>query len=127
MFGEDLAKRILLKTRGADRRDVITTVTEFTALSIYDQYLRFVRKNVRVDELIVSGGGAHNAYLMDSLRRYFSGARVRTGDETALPTDAKEAIAFAILANETLAGNPSNVPKATGARKTTVLGKICLP
>lgn len=127
LFGELFIKQILAKTKGERRQDIIATATEFTALSIYNQYLHFIRKRTRLDELIVSGGGTHNIYLMNALRRYFNGVTVMTTDETGTSSDAKEAICFALLANETIAGNSSNIPGATGAKKQTILGTICLP
>jgi anhydro-N-acetylmuramic acid kinase len=64
---------------------------------------------------------------MQSLEKHFSETSLMPIDNLGFSSDEKEAIAFAILANETIAGNPSNVPGATGAQRTTVLGKICLP
>ncbi len=125
MFGELFVKEILSRSKGKPAEDVIATVTEFTALTVYDSYLRFIKKKTKIDELIVSGGGVHNRYLMDALQRYFSEATVTQMEKLGISSDAKEAVAFAILANETIAGNPSNVPCATGANKQTVLGKIC--
>jgi len=127
MFGEGFVKS-LLKYRGEIYSyDFITTATEFTALSIYEGYRRFLKPAIHADELIVSGGGSKNIYLMEALRRYFGGIRVMTSDEFDIPSDAKEAICFAVLANETLAGNPGNIPGATGADRPTILGSICLP
>ena len=126
-FGRDLMDMILKRTRRVRKEDVITTVSELTALSIFRSCRALPRRTGRIDELLVSGGGVHNVYLMDALRRYFAGVKVRVTDELGCPADAKEAICFALLANETLRGNPSNVPGATGARRQTVLGTICLP
>lgn len=127
MFGGTFIDNIAHPIGKADRADIITTLSEFTAMSIYDQYLRFVKKTTPIEELIVSGGGGHNRYIMDALERYFSGVRVTTSDAYAIDSDAKEALCFALLANETLTGNPSNVPGATGARKPAILGTIAFP
>ncbi|MBI3194210.1 MAG: anhydro-N-acetylmuramic acid kinase [Ignavibacteriae bacterium] len=127
MFGELFVKEILSRTKGKQVENVIATVTEFTALTVYDSYLRFIKKKTKVDELIVSGGGVHNSYLMDALQRYFSGVIVSSIEKFGMSSDSKEAVAFAILANEMISGNPSNVPTATGAKRRTALGKICLP
>jgi anhydro-N-acetylmuramic acid kinase len=127
LFGEDFIRRILSTSRGVDPQDIITTVTEFTALSIHNSYLRFIRPRLKIDELIVSGGGVHNRFLMETLRRTFDRVRVRTADELGIPSDAKEAICFALLANETIAGHPGNIPRATGAARQTILGTISLP
>ena len=79
------------------------------------------------DEVIVSGGGARNRFFIEELRRYFTGVKVRLIDEFGISADAKEPVCFAILANETLAGHPTNMPGVTGARKRVILGKICRP
>jgi anhydro-N-acetylmuramic acid kinase len=86
----------------------------------------FVFSRTKVDELIVSGGGAHNPLLMMALGAAFEqDFRIRESSELGLPGDAKEAFAFAVLAHETLHKRPANVPGATGAKKAVVLGKVC--
>ena len=72
----------------------------------------------------MSGGGVHNPVLFQFLKDYLGEISVRKVEEFGIPSDAKEALAFAILANETICGNPGNVPTATGARERVVLGKI---
>ncbi len=89
-----------------------------------DAYERFVLPHHEVSEVIVSGGGVHNRTLMGRLAERLAPLPVRPLDELGLSSDAKEAVAFAILANETIAGNPGNVPRATGARRPVVLGKL---
>ncbi|MDE3056527.1 MAG: anhydro-N-acetylmuramic acid kinase [Bacteroidota bacterium] len=127
LFGEQFIAKILNLSRGARSQDIIATATEFTPLSVYQQYVRFLQRKFPIDELVVSGGGAHNMFMMEALGRYFSPARVTTSNALGISSDAKEAICFGLLANETIAGNPSNVPAVTGASRPTVLGKICLP
>jgi len=127
LFGETYVRGILSRFGDHDRHDLLATATEFTALAIYDQYLRFIRRRTPVAELIVSGGGIHNASLMASLRRYFGEIRVSTSASYSIDPDAKEAVCFALLANETVCGNPSNVKGATGANRSTVLGTIAIP
>ena len=97
----------------------LTTAAELTAETIARSIA-----NYRADEVIVSGGGAHNAYLMERLRTLLGGRRVTTSAEFGMDVDAKEAVLFAILAYETWNGRPSNVPSATGAHRAVVLGKI---
>ncbi len=126
-FGKDFVRSILRHASGYDREDIVATAAEFTAFAVYDGYRRFVERRVRVDEVIVSGGGARNHFFLNELRRYFVRAAVRPIDEMGISADAKEAICFAILANETMAGHPGNLPGVTGARKRVVLGKICSP
>lgn len=127
MFGRPFILGILDRSRGEAKEDIVATASEFTALSIYLGYRQFLRQRAALDELLVSGGGSRNDYVMNALRRYFSGVRVSTTDNTPLPSRAKEAICFAVLANETISGNASNVMGATGASRETILGTICLP
>ncbi len=125
MFGELFISALLASARKAAPHDIIATATEFTAMTVYDQYRRFGAMKDKLDEVIVSGGGAKNPVLMDALHHYFYPASVTTMDAIGFSSDSKEAVCFAILANETIAGNPSNVPSATGASASAVLGKIC--
>lgn len=127
MFGNKFVELLLEKNKNISKKDIITTATEFTALSIYDAYLKFVKAKVKLDEIIVSGGGVHNLYLMNSLKQYFNPIIVKPIENVGYSSDAKEAICFAVLASETISENPANVLNATGASKNTILGKICLP
>ncbi len=127
LFGNSFIRKILNDFNHLRKQDIIATFTEFTALSIYDQYLRFLRKRLKDDilhELIISGGGSRNTVLVDSLRRSFHGAAVLMSDDLGVPSASKEALCFALLANETVCGLPSNVPSVTGASSQTILGSI---
>jgi anhydro-N-acetylmuramic acid kinase len=126
-FGKEFVRSILKHASGYDREDIIATAAQFTAYAVYDGYRRFVAKRMSADEVIVSGGGSRNRFLVDELKRYFTHTNVRVVDEFGMSADAKEAICFAILANETMAGNPTNLPRVTGARRHVILGKICTP
>lgn len=126
VFGQSFVDEILRRTRGVRKEDVIATVTEFTALSVFDQYARFVARRMIPDEIIVSGGGAHNRAIMEALRQYFDPAKVRRIEDMGISSDAKEAICFAVLANETIMEHAANVPTVTGAKRRVILGKICL-
>lgn len=126
-FGREYVDRFLRLCRGASKPDVVATATALTARSIADAIQRFVlrsRQNYR--EMIVSGGGAHNPTLMAMLRSALVklGIELRFSDEFGVPTEAKEAVAFAVLAHETWHRRPSNVPSATGAKRPAILGKI---
>jgi anhydro-N-acetylmuramic acid kinase len=126
-FGGAYVTRFLRLCRGADKADVVATATALTARSIADALQRFVvRKRGRYQEMIVSGGGAKNPTLMAMLRNHIAplGIALRSSDEFGLPPEAKEAVAFAVLAYETWHRRPSNVPSATGAKRATILGKI---
>jgi anhydro-N-acetylmuramic acid kinase len=126
-FGREYVARFLRLCRSPIAADVVATATALTARSIRDAVQRFVlprQKSYR--ELIVSGGGAKNPALMGTLREELAplGIVLRFSDEFGVPAEAKEAVAFAVLAYETWHGRPSNVPSATGARRAAVLGKI---
>jgi len=124
-FGAEYRRRFLARTEGRSLEDRLRTAVALTAAGV----ARGVEQSGRgaPDEVIVSGGGARNAALMGAIRERLAGAAVRTSDELGVPADAKEAMAFAFLAAETLAGRPGNVPAATGARTEVVLGSITPP
>ncbi len=113
-----------LKRDNVDFLDTITTVTVFTAKSISDSYRKYIQPSYKLSEVVMSGGGVYNPILFQFLKEYLENINIRKVEEFGIPSDAKEALAFAILANETICGNPGNVPSATGARKRVVLGKI---
>jgi len=112
-----------------EKKDVIATATAFTARSIRDALKRYVVRTGQFTELIASGGGTKNPTLMSVLARDLGelGLRLRSSDEFGIPSGAKEAVAFAVLAFETWHRRPSNVPSATGASRPVVLGKISYP
>jgi anhydro-N-acetylmuramic acid kinase len=97
----------------------IATATELTALTIAMAIERYPGTR----EVIVSGGGAHNRYLMERLSA-LERARVTTSAEFGIGVDSKEAILFALLAHQTFQGRAGNIPSATGARKPMIIGKI---
>jgi anhydro-N-acetylmuramic acid kinase len=127
LFGEEFVRWALSGARRVRGEDVVATFTEFTAMSVFLACTAHVRKKDRPEELVVSGGGAENACLMDALARYFAPAPVVRSDLYGIPADAKEAICFALLAYRTLCGEPGNLPAVTGARRPGVLGVICPP
>jgi anhydro-N-acetylmuramic acid kinase len=100
----------------------MATITAITAASIARAYRDF--GPAHIDEVIVSGGGARNPSLLEELRRRLPGIPVRRIDETGVPGDAKEAVAFALLGHEAVHGRPGNVPACTGATRPAILGQI---
>ncbi|MFN0100809.1 MAG: anhydro-N-acetylmuramic acid kinase [Bryobacteraceae bacterium] len=99
--------------------DLIATVTLLTPLTIFEAITPLVP-----DELIAAGGGTKNPQIMNHLRGLLPNTHVRTTDEFGLPAEAKEAVAFAILAHETWRRRPGTLPSATGARHSVILGQI---
>jgi anhydro-N-acetylmuramic acid kinase len=130
----------------AKPNDLIRSATIFTALSIVDALNRFVLSKTKIDQLIVSGGGAQNPLIVTQLQaalgsavvgardtraplrttRHSSSPRIEVAPSSQLgvPEGAKEALAFALMAYETFHQRPSNIPSATGARGPAILGKI---
>ena len=128
-FGAHFAGELFDKARqqGISDDSLLATVTAYTAECIYQNYKQFILSEYDVSEILISGGGLHNLTLMGILRERFSPIPVRSVEDFGLASDAKEAIAFAVLANETIHGNTGNVPSATGAERPVVLGKMAMP
>ena len=129
MFGHTYAIECLAACRKHALSDnaCIATLTELTVQTIANYIARFVTEQNPIDTLYVSGGGVHNQTIMRRLGELLSDTAVESVDNSGISADAKEAIAFAILANETLHGQPGNLPSATGASVRKVLGKFVLP
>jgi anhydro-N-acetylmuramic acid kinase len=108
--------------RGLSPNDIVATLTALTVRSIEHAYRTFLP--AFPDEVIVSGGGARNPTLMAMIAERLSPARLTTSQEYGLGVEAKEAVAFAVLAYETWHKRPGNIPAATGASGTVVLGNI---
>jgi anhydro-N-acetylmuramic acid kinase len=130
-FGEPFVRQVLDSARKLrlSHEDIVATATAFTARSIAEAYRRFVlprlkRREIPMLQIILGGGGAKNKVLRQMLKENIGCGELFTHEDFGVPNAAKEALAFAILAHETLAGRPSNVPSATGARRAVVLGKI---
>jgi len=123
-FAEGLYRKGL--SLGMGDYDVLATITAFTAKTVQDQLERFVLPGCEIHEIFVSGGGAHNKLIMKLLSEYTK-IEVQSINNLDFSSDAKEAIAFAILGNEFLAGQTNNIPGATGAAKKVVMGKLTLP
>jgi anhydro-N-acetylmuramic acid kinase len=133
-FGAPFSTHLITMCReaGGTDADCVATATALTAESILDAYRRFVRPHLDTTapgskvEFCVAGGGAKNRTLMAMLRAGFAdlGVRLRLMEELGIPAQAKEGVAFALLAWLTWHGLPGNIPAATGAARAAVLGKI---
>ncbi len=127
-YGKEFLNSLFKKFSRTPKEDFLATVADFTAYGVYRNYEKFIKNETEIEELFVSGGGARNKFIMKSLQKYFGKTvDVKNVKNLGISSDAKEAICFAVLANETLSGNASNIPRVTGASRSTVLGKICLP
>jgi anhydro-N-acetylmuramic acid kinase len=121
-YGREYVDRML--RTGLRINDLIATATALTARTVAEAIQRFVLPRMRVDDLIAAGGGIHNPAMMGYLAAFLPGVRITTTAEFGIDPDAKEAIAFAVLAYETWHRRPSNLPGATGAKRPVVMGKI---
>jgi anhydro-N-acetylmuramic acid kinase len=139
-FGREFVGHFLRRCGRARNEDIVATATLLTARSL-GEAVRLVAQPYssrpasarRVlppfRELIASGGGVRNRTLMAMIEAELEpfGLRLRTSDEFGLPSEAKEAVAFAVLAYQTWRRQPANLPSATGAQRPAILGKISLP
>jgi anhydro-N-acetylmuramic acid kinase len=123
-YNKLFVKKIITKSKNISKENIIRTVTEFTAYSIYYNIIHFIKKR-DMSEILVSGGGADNILIMNCLQSYFKKSVVKKLEYNGIDSANKEAVLFAVLANETLSGNYGNVPSSTGAVKKAILGKIC--
>lgn len=129
-FGREFVDALVKRCGNARKEDVIATATEITARSIAESVRSLLPRSDdeprRFHDYIVSGGGTRNKTLMQWIRRELDpfGLRIRTTDEMGLLSEAKEAVAFAVLAYQTWRREPSNIPSATGASKPAILGKV---
>lgn len=104
--------------------NLMATVTDFTAQTIRLSVERFFP--VKPDRLIIGGGGSMNKTLVADVARALPECNVMTNEDMGYDSNAKEAVAFAVLANEALFAQANNVPTVTGAKKPVVMGKISL-
>jgi anhydro-N-acetylmuramic acid kinase len=104
--------------------DWLATATRYTAAAMELNYRRYVFPRCPAQEIILSGGGVHNVALRRDIARLLPECEVLTQEDLGWSSDSKEAVAFALMAHETLRGRPSNVPSATGASRRVILGNI---
>jgi len=130
-FGEPFLREFVAKARRLrlSDADTVATATAFTTESIADAYRRFVLPKIKPASLpklqiILGGGGAKNPTLVRMLFGRIGVGELYAHEDFGIPSSAKEPLAFAILAHETLHGRSANVPSVTGARRAVVLGKI---
>lgn len=121
-YSGEFTENILKYFKKLKPEDIVATFTKYTAYTIFYNS----RKFVNTDELIISGGGAKNHTLVKFIKEYFKDTEVNVMNENGINQDNKEAVLFAVLANEIVSGNKTNIPSVTGSDKNVFLGKICL-
>ena len=124
VFGGRYVDALIERHADISLPDLIATATAFTAEAVAESLRAYTPHFERLDELHVSGGGSLNPFLMAQLKERLGQVLVGATDDLGLSAEAKEAVAFAILAHRTLNGLPGNVPSATGASHPVVLGQI---
>lgn len=125
-FGKEYLREFLKRARRLRLRDedMMATATALTAVSLSENYRRYVFPRLVPDEIVFGGGGIRNRTLMKMIGQELKGIKILTCDERGVPADAAEAVCFAVLAYQGLHGQPANIPSVTGARHPVVLGKI---
>lgn len=125
-FGREYTHEILKRYINEKKEDIVATLTKFTSYSIYKSYKDYILNENKIDEIILSGGGAYNKEIIRYLKEYLPNIEITTQMDKGYENDFKEAIAFAILGNETVNGHFSNVKSVTGAKDRVILGNITL-
>ncbi len=125
-YGPAYVERIMAeaKAQHLTDEDLMATVTAFTAATIAYSVEHFFP--VKPDELIIGGGGSMNITLLKDIAAALPACKVMTNEQLGYDSNAKEAVAFAVLANEALFAGCNNMPSVTGATKGVVMGKISL-
>ena len=126
-FGEEFVKELIRSAEALALTEdsMISTATQFTVECMADHYERYFP--YLPDEVVLTGGGAHNLEIRRRLQARLPACAVKLHDEYGVPGDAREATTWAVLADETLQGNPATIPQVTGAKRSAVLGKILVP
>lgn len=120
-YGQDFFEVVMKNFKGVKPQDALATFTKFTAFALYYNLKKFP-----LDEMIISGGGSRNLFLLKWIREYFRNVTIRIADQNGITAENKEAVLFALLANELLNGAKTNIKSVTGADRNVYLGKICL-
>ncbi|MBS9803183.1 anhydro-N-acetylmuramic acid kinase AnmK [Bacillus toyonensis] len=128
-FGREFVSELLQRFKKHNKENILKSVTMFTASSIVHHYQEFIFPYYEIDEVILGGGGSYNRTLVEMIRYGLKEEKCKIfiQEDLGYSSEAKEAIAFAILANETYHRNPGNVPSATGAKNSVILGNVTFP
>lgn len=124
MYGDDFVEGVIRRFGRVDA-DLLATMTEFVARSVAEGIIRFSPEPV--EEVIVSGGGANNRFLIERIGLHLGDIPLYRSDEKGVPSHAREVMAFALLAYDAVMGRPTSRPSVTGARFATRLGKFSFP
>lgn len=125
-YNIDFINKLLLKFKDINKHDILRSLTYFSAKKIIDSYQDFIiTDNKTTYTAIIAGGGSSNCLLLDDLNKLApSNLLIKKAEDVGINSDAKEAVAMVVLANQTLNHQTSNLPSATGATKSAILGKV---
>ena len=126
-FGRAFLRDVLTTWGMLPPDDLVATATAFAADAVAANISRYVLPRHTIEEIVASGGGVRNPVLMRRLADAAAPLRLRVIDEFGIPSEAKEALAFALIGHATLMGRPANLPRVTGARHEALLGKLTYP
>jgi anhydro-N-acetylmuramic acid kinase len=124
VYGDEFVTR-LIHLHGRADPDLLATAVSFISATIKRAVINFSRKDI--DEIIAAGGGTKNSFLLETLQKDVFPIKVINSDSLGVPSKAREAMAFAIFANNALFGIPNVLPSVTGAHKASVMGKLSMP
>ncbi len=123
LFGDDYTLKLIEQFKDEQALDIIHTLSMFTVSSIVLSYKQ-LHQQYPIDEVIFSGGGAFNPFIIESIRKALKPIAVTTLEDHGMDSKFKEAIAFVVLGNETLNRHFNHIKSATGANRLVVLGDI---
>ena len=125
-YGAEFGARVLAegRARGLATIDIVATVTALTGATVAECILANVPAGHPLTEVVAGGGGARNPAIMAEIAQRLPGVALTSIDDFGIPSQAKEALLFALLGNAAIRGMVNTVPSSTGARHATVMGKI---
>ncbi|MCB0310201.1 MAG: anhydro-N-acetylmuramic acid kinase [Bdellovibrionales bacterium] len=126
MYGDEFVGKLIDKYGAADN-NLMASVAEFVARTIFQAVEKYVLPVRKIDQIVLAGGGCKNTFLVSRIKDLLAPLAVRMSEDFGVPNDAREAMAFAVLANDALGGLPTALRSVTGARRTDTLGKLSLP
>jgi anhydro-N-acetylmuramic acid kinase len=124
-YGNSFVQSCIEYNNGRVDTNLLTTITEFVALSISDSLKKWVQNTLH--EIIVAGGGSRNTYLIERIQYHLPETKVRISDEFGIPAQAREAMIWALLANDATFGFNTSIPSVTGATRAVTLGAFSSP
>lgn len=124
VFGDQLTDQLLIAYKHQKPEDIIHTLTMITIQSIVDAYQTWIIPKNGLDDIIFSGGGAYNTFILENIQKQLPEITILKLEDLGFNSKAKEALAFLILGHETLSLRPSNLLQATGAKRKVILGQV---